>query len=79
MRTAATALLATGLLAGTLPAQSDDFGREGSGEVRTSKNALEGKPPPALQVKDWMNTGGKALSWEDLRGKVVVLDFWGTW
>ena len=24
----------------------------------------------------WMNTGGRALSLEDLRGKVVLLDFW---
>jgi thiol-disulfide isomerase/thioredoxin len=30
-------------------------------------------------VKDWLNTDGKALKLEDLKGKVVVLDFWGTW
>jgi len=58
-------------------AQSDDFGREG--EDRAAKDALEGKLPPALQVSDWMNTGGAKLTLESLRGKVVILDFWGNW
>ncbi len=25
---------------------------------------------------DWIHTGGRALTLQDLRGKVVVLDFW---
>lgn len=25
---------------------------------------------------DWLNTGGRALSLETLRGKIVLLDFW---
>lgn len=29
--------------------------------------------PPGL---DWLNTGGQPLSLADLRGKVVLLDFW---
>ncbi len=28
---------------------------------------------PAL---DWLNTGGRALSLAELRGRVVLLDFW---
>lgn len=39
---------------------------------------LEGRPAPALEVTGWMNTEGP-LTWKDLRGKVVLLDFWGTW
>ena len=57
--------------------QSSDFAREPAN--RDKKDPLEGKAPPALRVSNWTNTGGKALSLESLRGKVVVLDFWGTW
>ena len=55
----------------------DDFAREGKN--RGVKDALEGKVAPALQVSAWLNTGGEALDLAALRGKVVVLDFWGTW
>lgn len=63
-----------------LPAQAkDDFKREGSAAQRKKKDPLEGKTAPALSVKDWMNTNGKALKLSELKGKVVVLDFWGVW
>lgn len=40
----------------------------------------EGKPAPALQADNWMNTpDGKPLDLTALKGKVVVIDFWGTW
>ncbi|MGI9243014.1 MAG: TlpA family protein disulfide reductase [Verrucomicrobiales bacterium] len=40
----------------------------------------EGKPAPGLDVVGWMNTpDGKPIELEDLKGKVVVIDFWGTW
>jgi hypothetical protein len=32
--------------------------------------------PEFLEGLDWINTGGRALSWEELRGKLVLLDFW---
>ncbi len=72
-------ILALGLALGSAGfAQDDNFSRERkAGE--TAKDALEGKAPPALHVKDWMNTGGKPLELKALRGKVVILDFWGTW
>jgi thiol-disulfide isomerase/thioredoxin len=38
--------------------------------------ALRGKPAPTLDVR-WR--GDQQLTWDGLRGKVVVLDFWGTW
>ena len=57
----------------------DDFKREGTGEKRTQKDALENKAPPELAVKGWINTDGKDLQLSDLRGKVVVMDFWGVW
>ncbi len=84
MRKFATAALVI-ILAALLPAQEDkDFKRErrGKGPRGTSRNldklkdALEGKAPPALQVSSWMNAPGKG---PDLKGKVVVLDFWGVW
>ena len=49
-------------------------------EKNAAKDALEGKAPPKLDVGGWLNTpDGKALTWADLRGKVVLIDFWRTW
>jgi thiol-disulfide isomerase/thioredoxin len=39
-------------------------------------SALKGKPAPALDLQ-WRP--GQQTNWERLRGRVVVLDFWGTW
>jgi hypothetical protein len=34
-------------------------------------------PAPAFpDGLDWINTSGRSLSIEDLRGKLVLLDFW---
>ena len=60
------------LAAGSLLA--DDFKRE------QDLSAKEGKPAPALNATSWLNTpDNKGLDLESLKGKVVVIDFWGTW
>ncbi len=37
-----------------------------------------GGPLPKLDATDWINAP-EPLSWEALRGKVVLVDFWGVW
>ncbi|MBS1718296.1 MAG: hypothetical protein JSS72_11250 [Armatimonadetes bacterium] len=44
-----------------------------------ARKAMVGKMAPALAVDQWVNSGGKPLSLESLRGKVVVLDFFTFW
>jgi RNA polymerase sigma factor (sigma-70 family) len=39
---------------------------------------LVGAAAPAIDGKEWFNTR-QGPTWEDLRGKVVLLDFWATW
>jgi thiol-disulfide isomerase/thioredoxin len=41
-------------------------------------NEWVGRALPPLEVAGWMNTD-RPLSAEDLRGKVVLADFWATW
>ena len=41
-----------------------------------AKNIAPGKPAPTFTLKD---IKGNDLSLESLRGKYVVLDFWGSW
>lgn len=37
---------------------------------------LEGEPAPQLTLTNWI---GDPVALEELKGKVVVVDFWGTW
>ena len=46
-------------------------------DERPALNALQGKPAPPLAATNWINS--KPLKLADLKGKVVVLEFWGTW
>jgi peroxiredoxin len=43
---------------------------------REAPVSLRGKPAPEFTLRD---VGGRKVSLADLRGKVVLLDFWGTW
>ena len=36
-----------------------------------------GKPAPEFRIKEWKN--GEPVTFADLRGKVVLVDFWGYW
>ena len=38
---------------------------------------LIGKPAPELSIKEWRNSAPLTLT--DLKGKVVLLEFWATW
>lgn len=59
---------------------ADDFKRERGRKSDAAKDAVEGKTAPELQVTNWINTETDAgLKIADLKGKVVILDFWGTW
>jgi thiol-disulfide isomerase/thioredoxin len=50
---------------------------EGTPESRTRLAKIEGAPAPEIDLKDWTNS--KTLKLADLKGKIVVLDFWATW
>ena len=75
----------------TLPAMAQledgEFNPEwfyGQASQREAHAALAGKKAPELHVSDWMNAEGvieleDGFSWEDLEGKVVLLDYWATW
>jgi thiol-disulfide isomerase/thioredoxin len=39
---------------------------------------LIGKPMPKLDLSDWVDDK-KKLSADDMKGKIVVVDFWATW
>jgi hypothetical protein len=72
-------LLALVVLTG-FAGQADGFKRERSGETGALKDALEGKEPPPLVVSEWLNlTTPKPPTFKDLKGKVVLIDFWAHW
>jgi thiol-disulfide isomerase/thioredoxin len=50
---------------------------EGEPEQRKELDPMQGKAPPALQTTTWVN--GEPVTLHELKGKVVMLDFWATW
>jgi thiol-disulfide isomerase/thioredoxin len=67
---------------GAAPTADAGFDAERFGEGDAARRAAlaavapDGVPPPIVS-EEWMNTA--PLSFGDLKGKVVVLDFWATW
>ncbi len=59
------------------------FWRQGT--VGARHVAMQGKPAPRLSVRDWrgeqadLEPLAEGDLWKNLRGKVVVVDFWATW
>ena len=53
----------------------EDWEKEAEYRLRAAEMTL-GKPAPDFTLK---NIGGKTVSLDDFRGKVVLLDFWATW
>ncbi|MFT4589896.1 MAG: cytochrome c biogenesis protein CcmG/thiol:disulfide interchange protein DsbE [Limisphaerales bacterium] len=56
---------------------ADDAPTLESSKNREAIDGMHGKPAPELKLKDWINS--KALTNADLKGKIVLLDFWATW
>ena len=69
-------LLVSGVLAATAGEFPDSWTWDDKPEYRAAHAALEGKPMPAFQVSDWINGG---ITANDIKGKVVVVDFYATW
>lgn len=44
---------------------------------REELTAMQGKSAPPLTVQNWINS--KPVTLDELKGKIVVLDFWATW
>lgn len=48
----------------------------GDAKQRAYQDELVGKPAPELKLSKWVNGERKPA---DLKGKIVVVDFWATW
>ena len=72
---ASVVLVAVGVLVGGADVKKEWL--EGDQQQREKFKEIEGKPAPALQVENFIN--GDAVTLEQLKGKVVLLDFWATW
>ncbi len=65
-------LMSTALQAGEFP---DEY-FFGAADRSPALKALEGKPAPKIELAEWI---GDETSLEELRGNVVIVDFWATW
>src|SRR5436190_6120725 len=70
---AGTFTLGLSVLASEFP---DTWTWDKEADARARHAALEGKPMPALNVTGWINGQVKP---EEMKGKVVIVDFYATW
>ncbi|GMW02124.1 MAG: hypothetical protein AMXMBFR84_32600 [Candidatus Hydrogenedentota bacterium] len=70
--------LAVGL-GGGLVSSAPEFVLERDDDAERNKalDAMQGKPAPELVVGEWLS--GEATTLADLKGSVVMIDFWGVW
>lgn len=81
MRKGRVWLIVTSFIFVTLSAFSSEFPDSWTWDdttpgARASHASLEGRPMPELSVSGWVNGEVKP---EDMKGKVVVVDFYATW
>lgn len=79
IRTGCCGFALMGLMIASATAGAGEFPDEwywGDADQRAEHAALEGKPMPELDLTDWRNG---ELSEDDLKGKIIVVDFWATW
>jgi thiol-disulfide isomerase/thioredoxin len=55
---------------------SDSWTWDDDAKIRSAHAALEGKPMPPLNLAGWVNGEVKPA---DMKGKVVLVDFYATW
>src|SRR5438105_12876946 len=48
----------------------------GTASTMEKHGLVLGKPMPKLELSNWIN---KELKPDDLKGKIVVVDYWATW
>jgi thiol-disulfide isomerase/thioredoxin len=70
------ALVSTLVLSAYAGEFPDEWTWDQDAQARAAHAALEGKPMPKLDVTDWINGQVKP---QDMKGKVVVVDFYATW
>jgi thiol-disulfide isomerase/thioredoxin len=63
--------------AGGDTAQINPAWLEGTDRLRSRLRSITDQPAPDLHVENWMNS--EPLELDELRGKVVMVDFWATW